>query len=280
LDGQIRSFLYPVIHPTDPSLCDADPMVRAILDHAARTSPARPGEQIWIGRFLGGADGYQRDPYTIAVAAVMSSIDWVTRPLAWTYVPSVDPGFWGPAFDYIAFTLQLEIEFGGCQYPVYGIDWRRLTVEAWLDVLDERELTGASGPAPPERLRPPALDRARFDAAVRLALRDLHQPDRLQGNPLMGSAVGFGYEGPDVDRLRATVQAAVDQIGREPRGEPLRRVLDRTYVRAAPSQEVAAEVLDLPFSTYRRHLGRAVERLTDLLWAVEIGRVQLEMSTD
>jgi hypothetical protein len=52
-------------------------------------------------------------------------------------------------------------------------------------------------------------------------------------------------------------------------------VLDRTYLRAAPSQEAAAEVLDLPFSTYRRRLGRATERLTDLLWAVEIGQVRL-----
>ena len=35
------------------------------------------------------------------------------------------------------------------------------------------------------------------------------------------------------------------------------------------------EVLGLPFSTYRRHLARAHERLTDLLWAVEIGEVRL-----
>jgi DNA-directed RNA polymerase specialized sigma24 family protein len=52
-------------------------------------------------------------------------------------------------------------------------------------------------------------------------------------------------------------------------------VLDRTYVHAAPTQEAAAEVLGLPFSTYRRHLARAHERLTDLLWAVEIGEVRL-----
>jgi hypothetical protein len=37
-------------------------------------------------------------------------------------------------------------------------------------------------------------------------------------------------------------------------------------------------VLDLPFSTYRRHLARALERLTDLLWAVEIGAVRLPVA--
>jgi hypothetical protein len=35
-------------------------------------------------------------------------------------------------------------------------------------------------------------------------------------------------------------------------------------------------VLGLPFSTYRRHLGRAVERVVELLWAVETGQ---EVST-
>ncbi len=56
----------------------------------------------------------------------------------------------------------------------------------------------------------------------------------------------------------------------EPRGQSWGRVLDRTYIHAAPNQEAAAEVLDLPFSTYRRHMARALERLTDLLWAVEM----------
>jgi hypothetical protein len=53
------------------------------------------------------------------------------------------------------------------------------------------------------------------------------------------------------------------------------RVLDRTFVRAAPTQEAAAEVLDLPFSTYRRHLAKAVDELTDVLWSVEIGETRL-----
>jgi hypothetical protein len=83
-----------------------------------------------------------------------------------------------------------------------------------------------------------------------------------------------------VDRLRGTLLRAVGQIGREARGETLGRVLDRTYVRAAPTQEAAAEVLDLPFSTYRRHLVRAVERLIDLLWAIEIGEIRLDAPPD
>jgi hypothetical protein len=36
-------------------------------------------------------------------------------------------------------------------------------------------------------------------------------------------------------------------------------------------QEAAAEALGLPFSTYRRHLARAIDGVTEALWAVEIG---------
>jgi len=47
-------------------------------------------------------------------------------------------------------------------------------------------------------------------------------------------------------------------------------VLNRTYLKPAPSQEAAASMLGLPFSTYRRHLAKAVDRLIDRLWSIEI----------
>jgi hypothetical protein len=129
-------------------------------------------------------------------------------------------------------------------------------------------------------LRPPPLARSAFDAAVRAALGDLHASDRLQTNPLIGSTLAFGPAGASVDRLRASIRAGIDHVGGAPRAEQLQRVLDRTFVRAAPTQEAAAEVLSLPFSTYRRHLAKAVERLTDLLWAVEIGQVRLDVDAE
>jgi DNA-directed RNA polymerase specialized sigma24 family protein len=91
----------------------------------------------------------------------------------------------------------------------------------------------------------------------------------------MGSSLATGPGGSSTDQLRATIQDAVACLGNEPKGDPFRAVLQRTFIRAAPTQEAAAEVLGLPFSTYRRHLARALEQLTDLLWAVEIGEVRL-----
>jgi hypothetical protein len=114
------------------------------------------------------------------------------------------------------------------------------------------------------------LSRAAFGDAVRSALQTLNRPDRLAGCPLAGSGLGAGAA-----EVRASIVAATDRLARGPKGDQLRAVLNRTFVRAAPSQEAAAEVLGLPFSTYRRHLGRAVEELTEVLWAVEIGAAPL-----
>ena len=55
-----------------------------------------------------------------------------------------------------------------------------------------------------------------------------------------------------------------------PRAETQYRVLDRTYLRPAPSQEKAAELLDLPFSTYRRYRDRGIEAITDWLWEQDL----------
>jgi hypothetical protein len=49
----------------------------------------------------------------VLAGPVSSLIEWVSRPLAWSFVAIVDEATWGPIFDYIAFTRQLEVEFDG-----------------------------------------------------------------------------------------------------------------------------------------------------------------------
>ena len=41
-------------------------------------------------------------------------------------------------------------------------------------------------------------------------------------------------------------------------------------MRPAPNQEAAAELLGLPFSTYRRHLSQGVQRVVAWLWDHEV----------
>jgi hypothetical protein len=179
---------------------------------------------------------------------------------------SDDPEYWGPFYDYLGFRPLVEVAVAGRPHVAYGMDWRRFPVDVWLDLMNEREHHGGTGPPPESALRPQPLSRAAFGEAVRSALPNVHRLDRLAGCPLVGSRIGA-----DATEVRATILAAVGRLAGEPKGDQLRAVLNRTYVRAAPNQEAAAEVLGLPFSTYRRHLGRAVEQVTEVLWSMEIG---------
>jgi hypothetical protein len=109
-----------------------------------------------------------------------------------------------------------------------------------------------------------ALSQAEFAAAARRALRDLHRPDALAENPLQRARM---TRAAPLDEL---LEQAVAALRADPRDAKLARALERTYLRPAPTQEAAADVLGLPFSTYRRHLVRGVERVVDWLWRREL----------
>jgi hypothetical protein len=233
-----------------------DPVARAALASVS----LRPGERIGLARFLGGRDEHERDLYAVLAGSVSSILEWVAGGRACSFVAITDPGFWRPMFDYLAFTPAFEATLDGVRHVGFGMDWRRLPVDTWLDLMNTREHSGGTGPAPASLLRPPPLARDAFAAAVRLALHDL---SRAGAGPLAGSALA-----PDP---RAAIVEAIEDLRAEPKGEALYAVLNRTYLRPAPSQEAAATVLGLPFSTYRRHLAKAVDRLIDRLWSIEIG---------
>jgi hypothetical protein len=271
----VVGYAYHVFHPTGSALEQRDPVTRAALDHVVTHGPTRPGERVNIARFFAGRREHQRDLYAVLVGPVSSLVEWVSRPLAWSFVIIIDTEYWEPIFDYLGFARLIEADVDGLLHVGYGVDWRRLPIDAWLDLMNEREHSGGTGPPPPSLLRSPPLDRVTFGAAVRAALPDLHRADRLAANPLASSSLA---EGPGA--LRTTIEAAIDRLRDEPKGDALSAVLRRTFVRSAPTQEAAAEVLGLPFSTYRRHLAKAIDQLTDLLWAIEIGEVRLPVRPD
>jgi hypothetical protein len=231
----IAGFLLQVVYPTDPALIDDDPIARTAIDVATRISPARPGEQISIGRFNAGQVDYQRDAYAVLTGCIGSTIMWLTRPLAWSFVASADPEFWGPCFEYLELNTRVCTSFDGREYTLFGIDWRRLPIDDWLELMSEREVTGAAGPIPADLLRPAPLPRAQFDDAIRAALRELTSPERLRGNPLTRSRLVSGRTGDPAARLRQAVLAGIARTGGQPRTATLPRVLDRTFVHPAKS---------------------------------------------
>jgi hypothetical protein len=71
--------------------------------------------------------------------------------------------------------------------------------------------------------------------------------------------------------LKARIREAAEALRIHPRDEKLFQAVEATYLHPASTQEAAAELLDIPFSTYRRHLTSGIQRLTEILWRQEIG---------
>jgi hypothetical protein len=259
----VEAFTHHVYVGADGGPGPADPVVRAVLDAIERRCPLRPGERVGIGRFLGNRGDYQHDAMAVLTGSASSIVEWVARPVAWYVITTLHEPFWRQIFEYLGMSVLARVRYGPGELTAYGWDWRRLPLASFLELVGRRELTGETGPPPAEMLRPAPLGRNAFADAVCIALRELNQPDRLATSPLAGTALG-----PHVGEA---VLAGIARLDDEPRGALLHRVLDRTYVRPAPNQEAAAQVLDLPFSTYRRYLARATARLVELLWSIEVG---------
>lgn len=70
--------------------------------------------------------------------------------------------------------------------------------------------------------------------------------------------------------LQGLLKEAAQSLQAAPREARLYRALHHTYFQPAPTQEQAAELLDIPFSTYRRHLKEGIARVVELLWQKEL----------
>jgi DNA-directed RNA polymerase specialized sigma24 family protein len=67
------------------------------------------------------------------------------------------------------------------------------------------------------------------------------------------------------ERLRARLDDAVASLSMSRRGKRAMAALSATYLQPLGTQEEVAEALDLPFSTYRRHLHEGIALLAELL---------------
>lgn len=270
-DTGTAAFALQVYMPGPDDLMADDPISAAIWQLVCDRDPLRPGERINVNRFAGATSRYQGDPLQLLVNGVSCILEWRTTPAAWTFIASFGGSHYGRYFDYLGLTPMLELELGGNPVTLFGWDRRRFPASAFFEMMATRELTGETGPPPPNLMRPAPLSKVAFDAAVRSALRQLTRTGGLAESPLLTTAlVDDAADDPPGDLaklLRQSIAGLADERG----GTEHRRVLERTFVSGVSSQEGAAEVLDLPFSTYRRHLARATDRLVEVLWTVELG---------
>ncbi len=275
-DGTMLGFMANLaLREATPEDLAADPAVAAALDFARRHGPPRPGEEIVYLRFWMARETYQRVGPALNLTAINSVICWTTHPrLAWNFIAVADPDFMQPHFTSIHMWRSPEADFavGGRRYGVFTHDWRVESAAAWQERAPHHFLAPApaAGPGAAEAAPPPAPSRAEFAEAVRQALRDYRRPDRLAANPLLrpgglGGAAGAATPAA----LQALLREAAASLTANPKDIKFHRAIWHTYFEPAPTQERAAELLGLPFNTYRYHLAGGIGQITDWLWQRE-----------
>ncbi len=259
---------------------EADPALGAACRYLDQHAPLRRGERATHFRFWMARDGYQDVSSTQSLVLLKIAQHYLTTAdLAFTFFPCADAAFWAPFCAYAELTRlpEADYEVGGRRYGVFGHDWRVVPPMLWLDHLAQREIATSDEPMPPQAEPLVVLSASAFEEAVREALRAYARPYALHENPLLRSRLVFQAAGADADEadrieaVRTLIQEAAALLEATPREAKLYRALHRTYFHPAPSQERAAEMLDLPLSTFRRHLKAGIKRITEHLWQREIG---------
>lgn len=249
-----------------------DPATAAAWQVMADRGPLRGGECALLTRFWVPRDGYQ----SVSVLGSLMFLHMVhryftTNKLAYSFAYFAEPKFWFPVFTYMGFERVKEADYviDGKRYGVFLHDWRSRPPSRWVELLMQRETITAPVPPDPTPPRSIVLDRASFGAAVKKALTCYATPNRLAGNPLLSSKLVRERVGAD-----AKAEAVLCKLLSRANGaieERFARVVDRTYLNPAQTQELAAESLELAFSAYRRHLKRGIDAIADYLWRIEIG---------
>ncbi|GGV67382.1 hypothetical protein GCM10010277_75990 [Streptomyces longisporoflavus] len=253
-----------------------DPVAAVAWEHVRRHGPLRTGEHISMARFHVGRGTYQR-PSPVMDLALWRMFGEIIRDekLAWTFIVMRDDGFWDKHLLHCDMRpVDTTVEIGGHRYRLFAHDWRPLPTASWLaektDGMLGTALSATAGTGTESAGRQGGdtlvVTHAEFTAAARSALRTLRWPDELALNPLQNSRLVRVHAMPLEDVLRN----AIHHLPLERGGEKGHRAALAAFVEGASTQEAAARRLGLPFSTYRRHLAGAVERITDIMWRHEI----------
>ena len=259
----------------DPDSSRADPVLAAVWEHCDRNGPLRPGECVSVARFRVYS---QPEPRLSAVTDYMQLrivAEWLKpRGQAWTFVAEPEDSVWRAQLERVEHPQVVPpVTAGGVARALFAHDWRRAPLGPFLDRQSAWAMAGAD---PRDHGQPadyPVLSRPEFDSAIRAALKSLRSDD-LERNVLARSRLaGPAADGSRADALREVLTAAIRALSADPKEAKLHRVLDETFLRGTPTQEAAAAMLHLPFSTYRRYLARGTEIISDRLWDAELGAV-------
>jgi hypothetical protein len=278
------------LHQASVEELHRDPGAIAAWQYLQNHAPLRPNEGATLFRFWMAQDSYQDVSPTQSLIFISFVQHHRNTPgLAYTFFVCANPDFWAAMFAYADLTRipAADFEVGGKHYGVYGHDWRIISPAAWQELLAQREIAAqaqveASSASPLVSEPMLVLSQPEFVEAVHDGLRNFSHAHGLQHNPLLRSRLiltqlpaGKPPVQPStcekITALQTLVQQAAESLQSSPKQAKCYRALYHTYLHPAPTQEQAAELLDLPFSTYRRHLKAGIALVADILWQREIG---------
>ncbi|MEU5540503.1 ATP-binding protein [Streptomyces sp. NPDC020362] len=249
--------------PPDPEDLATDPVVAAAWEHTDATAPVGPGEHIGISRFTIYPERYQVPSRVIDLSSSRAQAESArARHRAYGFAVWRDAETWAERVKGTLSDTGARPRVGEHTYGLFGVDWRRMPVEAWLrHFISATEVPAQSGPA--------GLSRTAFDQAVREALQHWRDPAAFAACALTRTRLAADFSDP-VEELRALLRQAVDDLARDPRGVRAREALTAGHFSGAPTQEAAARRLGLPYGTYRRHLRQGLDLLCEALWQQEL----------
>lgn len=253
-----------------------DEVINALLPYKKQLK-IEEGQLLSVFRSWMSRDSYQ-NVSGVQSAAFLGIIQWYFTPgLAVSMLNCANPEFWQQILNYadLQYEKESEYEVNGQLYGWYVHDWRLRTPLAWLELMGKKEIneeeTATVKDIPPEA----GITEEDFIIAVHDALKQLKNPRKMTGNLLLKSRfVQQADENEPTEINLALTLAdkltnAITSLENSPKEETLHRVLYRTFVNPVGGQEQTADFLYMSFSTYRRTVKKAVERVADILWLEE-----------
>lgn len=278
--GALAGFMLLVdLEAASPESLAHDPATNAAWTYLEQHQPLRSDERATHFRFWMAAEGYQNLSPVQTTVFIRALQHYLTTPrLAFTFFACASAETWAPIFAYgdLARLPEAEYTIGEQTYGVFAHDWRARPPTAWLDVLAKREMSMGATPPKPTLPALAVLDKEAFAAAIKTALRSVTKPYNLTSNPLLDARLIADRVPTDADAadrveaLLALLHSTAEQLSASPSFAKGIRALDKAYLHPAPTHEQAAERLNLPYSTFRRHLKKGEAALIDRLWQLEI----------
>lgn len=248
-----------------------DPLVYTLWRHLHSAGVLAHGGPVFYGRFLMAESSYH-DPSPV-LTLIWTHIG--NRVLATPDIAYVGHCMLEPERRWTAGVLPsaprahegIEVVVGGRRYGVVGKDLRDTDGQRWAASLMNELAQMLAGTA---TLPTRALDHGSFTRAVKEALRVVDRPDLLQGSLLLATGLVDDADGPSkLDRAHALAERLRHEAKRflqSPKDERYYRVLERAFFEPASKHEAAAAELGMGYSTFRRHLKTAIDRMTTWLW--------------